>query len=74
MKKQVSKDNIISLKEFIDIITDNRGEEIKRQIREIELKSKEKGNKREKKEKKKESYVKIPCSRTLPPACTSRLS
>jgi len=55
MKKQVSKDNIISLKEFIDIITDNRGEEIKRQIREIELKSKEKGNKREKKEKKKES-------------------
>ncbi len=41
MKKQEAlKCDSISFDEFIDIITDNRGEEIKKQIKLIEQKSK----------------------------------
>ncbi len=35
----------ITFEEFIDCITDNRGDELKRQIRDIELNSQRKNNK-----------------------------
>ncbi|MBI2151893.1 hypothetical protein HYU21_04165 [Candidatus Woesearchaeota archaeon] len=47
MKKQeAQKSDTITFDEFIDLITENRGEEIKRQIREIEFKSKQKKNRK----------------------------
>ncbi len=47
MKKQEAlRCESISFDEFIDIITENRGEEIKRKIREIEINSKPRNNKK----------------------------
>lgn len=49
MKKQMRKDKkyrceLITFDEFIDCITDNKGEEIKRKINSIELNSQRKNN------------------------------
>ncbi|HIG92912.1 TPA: hypothetical protein HA234_01795 [Candidatus Woesearchaeota archaeon] len=42
MEKNIIKSDSITFDEFIDLITENRGEEIKKQIKEIELNSKKK--------------------------------
>ena len=45
-KQRALKCDVITFDEFIDIITDNRGEEITKQIREIELKKKRTKNRK----------------------------
>ncbi|MBS3123238.1 hypothetical protein J4437_01245 [Candidatus Woesearchaeota archaeon] len=43
-KQEALKSDTITFDEFIDLITNNRGEDIKKQIRVIEFKSKQKKN------------------------------